>query len=113
VGVFGNGKSADRAPEAILALSYPLGQPRLSRSRASEDAMPDETPRTDLFEIIRTTRSVWRLKPEPVPNELIRTTTFHPPASLTCRTSRGESPYDGGNVTTKGGLRHAQGLGTP
>jgi hypothetical protein len=71
--------------------------------------MPDETPRTDLFEIIRTTRSVWRLKPEPVPNELIRTTTFHPPASLTCRTSRGESPYDGVNVTTKGGLRHAQG----
>jgi hypothetical protein len=78
VGVFGNGKSADHAPEAILALSYPLGQPRLSRSRASEDAMPDETPRTDLFEIIRTTRSVWRLKPEPVPNELIRTTTCHP-----------------------------------
>jgi len=54
-----------------------------------------------------------RLKPDPVPNELIRTTTGHPPASMTCRTSRGESPYDGGNVTTKGGLRHAQGLGTP
>ena len=63
--------------------------------------MPDETPRTDLFEITRTSRSMWRLKPDPVPNELIRTTTFHPPASLTCRTSRGESPYDGGNVTDK------------
>ena len=33
----------------------------------------------DLFEIIRTTRSMRRLKPDPVPNELIRTTTFHPP----------------------------------
>jgi len=41
--------------------------------------MPDETPRTDLFEITRTSRSMWRLKPDPVPNELIRTTTFHPP----------------------------------
>jgi len=27
---------------------------------------------TDLFEIIRTTRSMRRLKPDPVPNELIR-----------------------------------------
>ena len=26
----------------------------------------------DLFEIIRTTRSMRRLKPDPVPNELIR-----------------------------------------
>jgi len=43
--------------------------------------MPDETPRTDLFEITRTSRSMWRLKPDPVPNELIRTTTFHPPLS--------------------------------
>jgi nitroreductase len=32
--------------------------------------MPEET--HDLFEIIRTTRSMRRLKPDPVPNELIR-----------------------------------------
>lgn len=35
--------------------------------------MPEETANTaDLFEIIRTTRSMRRLKPDPVPNELIR-----------------------------------------
>jgi nitroreductase len=35
--------------------------------------MPDETASvTELFEIIRTTRSIRRLKPDPVPNELIR-----------------------------------------
>jgi hypothetical protein len=32
----------------------------------------------DLFEIIRTTRSMWRLKPDVVPNELIRTGTCTP-----------------------------------
>jgi nitroreductase len=35
--------------------------------------MPDAVPNTnDLFEIIRSTRSMRRLKPDPVPNELIR-----------------------------------------
>ena len=34
--------------------------------------MTDETHGPDLFEIIRTTRSMRRLKPDPVPNELIR-----------------------------------------
>src|SRR5262249_2207516 len=34
--------------------------------------MPNENQSTDLFEIIRTTRSMRRLKPDPVPNELIR-----------------------------------------
>jgi nitroreductase len=34
--------------------------------------MPNEIHRADLFEIIRTTRSMRRLKPDPVPNELIR-----------------------------------------
>src|SRR5262249_58302962 len=35
--------------------------------------MPEETASTtDLFEIIRTTRSMRRLKPDPVPNDLIR-----------------------------------------
>ena len=39
----------------------------------TEHAMPDETPNTaDLFQIIRTTRSMRRLKPDPVPYELIR-----------------------------------------
>jgi nitroreductase len=36
--------------------------------------MPDEIHDTDLFEIIKTTRSMRRLKPDPVPNELIRKT---------------------------------------
>jgi nitroreductase len=35
-----------------------------------EDVMPEETP--DLFEIMRTTRSMRRLRPDPVPAELIR-----------------------------------------
>jgi nitroreductase len=34
--------------------------------------MPNENHSTDLFEIIRTTRSMRRLKSDPVPNELIR-----------------------------------------
>jgi nitroreductase len=34
--------------------------------------MPDEIDSADLFEIIRTTRSMRRLKPDPVPNELTR-----------------------------------------
>ena len=39
----------------------------------TEHAMPDAAPDTaDLFEIIRTTRSMRRLKPDPVPNEPIR-----------------------------------------
>jgi nitroreductase len=38
----------------------------------TQHAMIDATPTTDLFEIIRTTRSMRRLKPDPVPNELIR-----------------------------------------
>ena len=39
----------------------------------AEPNMPDTAPSTtDLFEIIRTTRSMRRLKPDPVPNELIR-----------------------------------------
>jgi nitroreductase len=39
----------------------------------TEHAMPDAASNSaDLFEIIRTTRSMRRLKPDPVPNELIR-----------------------------------------
>ena len=35
--------------------------------------MPDAAPNTaDLFEIIRSTRSMQRPKPDPVPNDLIR-----------------------------------------
>jgi nitroreductase len=40
--------------------------------RNHESAMPDETHATDLFEIVANTRSMRRLKPDPVPNELIR-----------------------------------------
>src|ERR1700745_2736625 len=49
-----------------------MGQPRLTQSRASDDAMTDETHGPALFEISRTPRSMRRLKPDPVPNELIR-----------------------------------------
>jgi nitroreductase len=38
----------------------------------TEHAMTDTAPNTDLFEIIQTARSMRRLKPDPVPNELIR-----------------------------------------
>jgi len=39
----------------------------------TDHAMTDAVPNTpDLFEIIWTTRSMRRLKPDPVPNELIR-----------------------------------------
>jgi nitroreductase len=39
----------------------------------TEHATPDTAPNTaDLFDIIRTIRSIRRLKPDPVPNELIR-----------------------------------------
>jgi nitroreductase len=39
----------------------------------TEHATTDAAPNTaDLFEIIRTTRSMRRLKPEPVPDQLIR-----------------------------------------
>jgi nitroreductase len=34
--------------------------------------MPEQTNNSDLFEIIKTTRSMRRLKPDSVPNELIR-----------------------------------------
>jgi hypothetical protein len=34
--------------------------------------MASENHSADLFDIIRTTRSMRRLKPDPVPNELIR-----------------------------------------
>src|SRR6478609_2314862 len=34
--------------------------------------MPNESHGPDLFEIIKTTRSMRRLKPDPVPNQLIR-----------------------------------------
>ena len=38
----------------------------------TEHLTPDSLNTADLFEIIRTTRSMRRLKPDPVPNELIR-----------------------------------------
>jgi nitroreductase len=53
-------------------LPFTRGPPRLTQSRASEDAMPSESHGPDLFEIIRATRSMRRLKPDPVPDDLIR-----------------------------------------
>src|SRR5207253_1065035 len=64
--------SPREAPEPILAPSCPTRQPRLTQSRVREDAMTDQTHGSDLFEIIRTTRSMRRLRPDPVPNELLR-----------------------------------------
>jgi nitroreductase len=44
-----------------------------SEATETEDAMPNAARNfDDLFEIIRTTRSMRRLKPDPVPNDLIR-----------------------------------------
>jgi nitroreductase len=37
-----------------------------------QHATPEQTNGSDLFEIIKTTRSMRRLKPDPVPNEMIR-----------------------------------------
>ena len=59
-------------PQAILALSYPIGQPRLTNRAPARTPIPNESHGPDLFEIIRTPRSMRRLKPDPVPNELIR-----------------------------------------
>jgi nitroreductase len=45
----------------------------INRFHEGEDAMPEEIQTAaDLFEIIRTTRSMRRLKPDPVPDDLIR-----------------------------------------
>jgi nitroreductase len=71
-GPFGNGKFGNRAWKAMLAPSNPIGQPRRVIAHQPGDAMLDEIRSTDLFEIIRTTRSMRRLKPDPVPGELIR-----------------------------------------
>src|SRR6266436_4714552 len=56
---------------ALRSISYIANFQR--RRRMTEHAMPDTAPNTaDLFEIIRTTLSMRRLKPDPVPNELIQ-----------------------------------------
>jgi hypothetical protein len=60
------------ASQAILALSYPIGQARLTQSRPSEGHNAERNRTTELFEILRTTQSMRRLKPDAVPNELIR-----------------------------------------
>jgi nitroreductase len=71
----GSGCYCQRRAAAIAAVR---GADRLTRARPAptrarlfaEEAMPDKI--CDLFEIIRTTRSMRRLKPDPVPAELIR-----------------------------------------
>ena len=51
---------------------YPMVACAPPRSAAiTEDAMPDDIITADLFEIIRTTRSMRRLKPDPVPDALL------------------------------------------
>src|SRR6266446_6704418 len=67
--------SKNRSPTSSVALLYDRSAaPRFQRrGRMIEHVMPDAAPNTaDLFEIIRTTRSMRRLKPDPVSNELIR-----------------------------------------
>ena len=55
----------------MLAPRNPIGQPRRVIAHQPGDAMLDEIRSTDLFEIIHSTRSMRRLKPDPVPSELI------------------------------------------
>src|ERR1700736_5553463 len=66
--------SKNRSSISSVSLLYDRSEaPRFQRrGRMTEHAMPDEILGTDLFEIIKTTRSMRRLKPDPVPNELIR-----------------------------------------
>src|SRR6266478_9777512 len=67
--------SKNRSSTSSVSLLYDRSAaPRFQRrGRMTEHAMPDAAPNTaDLFEIIRTTRSMRRLKPDPVSNELIR-----------------------------------------
>ena len=52
----------------------------------------DAPDKADLFDIIRTTRSMRRLKPDPVPNELIRKTL-----------EAGVCAPSGGNICSAGG----------
>jgi nitroreductase len=49
-----------------------LADPRATAKHRQEDAIPEDIHGTDLFEIMRTTRSMRRLKPDPLPDELIR-----------------------------------------
>ena len=57
----------------MLALSNHIGQIQLIQPCRTENGMPEDIADTaDLFEIIRTTRSMRRLKPDPVPNEFVR-----------------------------------------
>ena len=69
----------DHEPQAISCTKLPYRTTSAEQSRASEDAMPDDIHGPELFEIIRITRSMWRLKSDPVPNELTGRTTFRPP----------------------------------
>src|SRR5919199_6177588 len=64
-----DGRALVRLPPSLLQ-SRPLSRP-LSRSVNEEcNGMP-ESPGTDIFEIMSTMRAMRRLKPDPVPEELI------------------------------------------
>src|SRR6266404_2385321 len=60
-------RSRCTCPSSALAFVYPG---ICKRTLGLEGVMPDET--ANLFEIMATTRSMRRLKPDPVPAELIR-----------------------------------------
>jgi hypothetical protein len=59
--------SKNRSPtSSVLLLCDRSAEPRFQRrGRMTEHAIPDTAPNTDLFEIMRTTRSMRRLKPDP------------------------------------------------
>src|SRR5215471_21571738 len=61
------GQSADRCAASDPCTNLP--HRTTSAEPNARTLMPDEIQTTDLFEMIRTTRSMRRLKPDPVPNE--------------------------------------------
>ena len=70
--IFGNGKSRKSCTASDPCTERSHRTTSVEPSHSGEDTMAEQTNGTDLFEIIKTTRSMRRLKPDPVPNELIR-----------------------------------------
>jgi hypothetical protein len=61
------------APSEFSFVANSVSSLIYDEAKRREEIMPEESANTaDLFEIIRTTRSMRRLRPDPVPNELIR-----------------------------------------
>jgi nitroreductase len=73
VGAVGARQSAAEKDAEFHRGSWPMvACASLCFAAITEDAMPDDIITADLFEIIRTTRSMRRLKPDPVPDTLLR-----------------------------------------